>query len=126
MSSEYDMRRESVCIHYKFIFFLNRNYDDLKIIGEKAVEALSKRYGTKFTTGSIYETIYPSSGGSMDWVVEAHNIPIAYTFELRGPPTSNDLFILPAEQITPVGYETLDAFIAILKEAATLGYYTTA
>lgn len=62
----------------------------------------------------------------MDWVVEAHDVPIAYTFELRGPPTSNDLFILPAEQITPVGYETLDAFIAILKEAATLGYYSSA
>lgn len=56
--------------------------------------------------------------------MEKNNIPIAFSFELRGPPNSTDLFILPADQITPVGLETLDAFVAILTEAGNMGYYS--
>lgn len=99
------------------------NYDDLKVIGTKAVEALKKRYNTNFTTGSVYETIYPSAGSSHDWVYSTLNIPISFTFELRGPSNSTDMFILPAEQIEPVGYETLDAIVALLGEARQRGYY---
>lgn len=50
-------------------------------------------------------------------------IPIAYTFELRGPSNSTDMFILPANQIEPTGWETLDGFVALLKEAKARGYY---
>lgn len=99
------------------------NYDDLKAIGEKAVEAIKTRYGTVYKSGSVYETIYPSSGSSHDWAYTDLKIPISYTFELRGPPTSPHMFILPAEQIEPVGWETLDGFIALLKEAKARGYY---
>lgn len=99
------------------------NYNDLKLIGEKAVAAIQRRHDTKFQTGSVYETIYPSSGASMDWAYSTLNIPITYTFELRGPPNSTDMFILPADQIRPTGWETLDAFVTILTEARKLGYY---
>ncbi|XP_059609890.1 zinc carboxypeptidase-like [Phlebotomus argentipes] len=102
------------------------NYEDLKAIGEKAIEALAKKHGTQFKTGSIIETIYPSSGGSSDWAYEEMGIKISYTFELRGPPDSTEMFILPANQITPVGEETLEAFITIMKEAKARGYYDDA
>lgn len=99
------------------------NYEDLKAIGEMAVTAIKKRYGTVYRSGSVYETIYPSSGSSHDWAYTDLQIPISYTFELRGPSNSTDMFILPAEQIEPTGYETLDGFIALLKEAKARGYY---
>ncbi|XP_031627789.1 zinc carboxypeptidase isoform X2 [Contarinia nasturtii] len=98
------------------------NYVDLKEIGAKTVEAIKKRYGTIYKSGSVYETIYPSAGSSHDF---AHSvgIPITYTFELRGPPNSTDWFILPAAQIEPVGWEILDGLVALLKEAKARGYY---
>uniref|UniRef100_A0A182T0J0 Zinc carboxypeptidase A 1 n=1 Tax=Anopheles maculatus TaxID=74869 RepID=A0A182T0J0_9DIPT len=99
------------------------NYDHLQTITVKAIEALTAVNGTVFRGGSKYETIYPSSGGSIDWAYQTGGIPVSLTFELRGPPDSTDMFILPAEQILPVGRETLAAFVAIVHEAARLGYY---
>ncbi|XP_050068438.1 zinc carboxypeptidase-like [Anopheles maculipalpis] len=99
------------------------NYDDLQTITTKAIEALTAVNGTAFRGGSKYETIYPSSGGSIDWAYQPGGVPVSLTFELRGPPDSTDMFILPAEQILPVGRETLAAFVAIVREAARLGYY---
>lgn len=102
------------------------NYDDLKAIGEKSIEAIKKRYGTVYKTGSVYETIYPASGSSVDWAHSKANIPIAYLFELRGPLNSTDMFILPAEQIRPTATETLDGVIALLNEARARDYYDLA
>lgn len=99
------------------------NYDHLKAIGQKAIDALRQRNNTVYQTGSVYETIYPSSGSSHDWAYSALNIPITFTFELRGLPNSTEMFILPAHEITPTGLETLDAVVAILTEAKKLGYY---
>ena len=61
-----------------------RNYDHLKLIGEKAVEAIKNTHGKIYVTGSSIETIYPSSGSSTDYVYEHYDIPIIYTIELRG------------------------------------------
>lgn len=99
------------------------NYDHLKSITEKGISALTSVHGTSFQGGSKYETIYPSSGGSIDWAYQEGKIPVSLTFELRGPPDSTDMFILPADQITPVGEETMAAFVAIVEEAERLGYY---
>lgn len=99
------------------------NYEDLKAIGIKTVDAMKVRYGTVYESGSVYETIYPSSGSSHDWAYTELKIPIVFTFELRGPPNSTDMFILPADQIEPTALETLDGFIALLSEAKNRGYY---
>lgn len=101
------------------------NYNDLTSIGKAAVQAIEQRSGRKYLSGSIFETIYPSSGGSKDWAYTHAKIPITFTFELRGPPESQDMFILPADEIKPTGEETLDAFVAILTEARKLGYYSS-
>lgn len=99
------------------------NYDDLKEIGNAAAAAIKKRHGKEYTAGSIIETIYPSSGGSSDWVYHALGIKLSYTIELRGTPESTEMFILPADQIIPVGEEVLDAFVAMFAEARTRNYF---
>lgn len=99
------------------------NYDDLKAIGEKAKEAIKACHGKDYEAGSIIETIYPSSGGSMDWVAAELAIKFAYTVELRGDKSSTDMFILPADQITPVGEEMTAAFVAMFKEAKARDYF---
>lgn len=99
------------------------NYDDLQSIVQQGVKAIGQRYGTVYLSGSKHETIYPSSGGSIDWAYAKAGVPVPITFELRGPPDSVFMFNLPADQITPIGWETLDAFVAMLNESRRLGYY---
>uniref|UniRef100_A0A336MQX1 Zinc carboxypeptidase A 1 n=1 Tax=Culicoides sonorensis TaxID=179676 RepID=A0A336MQX1_CULSO len=92
------------------------NYDDLKVIAEKAVEAIKMKHGKEYVCGSSIETIYPSSGSSSDWVYEKGFANISYIIELRGSVESTNMFILPADEIIPTGEEILEAFIALLKE----------
>lgn len=101
------------------------NYDDLYKIGKSAVEAIKRTTSQEYKSGRIRKTIYPSSGGSKYWAHKIAKIPIAFTFELRGPPNSTDLFILPADQIRDRGREILAAFVAMLDEAKSLGYYNS-
>ena len=100
-----------------------RNYDDLKSVGEKAVEAIKETHGKMYISGSSIETIYPNSGSSMDYIYSNYNIPITFTIELRGPKETPTLFLLPANEITPTCEEILNSLIALLKEARALGYY---
>lgn len=100
-----------------------KNYDDLMKIGGKAVEAIKNTHGRIYLTGSSYETIYPSSGSSRDFVYTNYDIPIVFTIELRGAADSSQLFILPANEITPTCEELLNGLIAALKEARHLNYY---
>lgn len=99
------------------------NYEDLMAIAGKASEAIKARHGKDYEFGSINETIYPSSGGSSDWAMHALDIQISYIIELRGPADATDMFILPANEIIPVGEEILAAFLAMFKEAKSRGYY---
>ncbi|KAG5684030.1 hypothetical protein PVAND_013283 [Polypedilum vanderplanki] len=100
-----------------------KNYDDLKKIGEKAIEAIKNTHGKIYKTGSAIETIYPSSGSSRDYVYTNYDVPIVFTIELRGPPDTPALFVLPAAEIKPTCEEILNSFIAALNEARNLGYY---
>ncbi|CAD7086389.1 unnamed protein product [Hermetia illucens] len=98
------------------------NNDDHQRIGDAAAAALVKRYGTVYTVGNSYITIYPTSGSSDDWVYGVLNIPLSYTIELR-PEDSINGFVLPSAQIIPVGIETLDGLVAMVNEADSLGYF---
>ncbi|ALC46923.1 CG17633 [Drosophila busckii] len=99
------------------------NYADLKDIGQLAAARIKAYSGRDYKSGSIYETIYPSSGGSKDWAHAQLQMPITYTFELRGPPDSEDLFILPANEIEPTASEAFQAIQTIIEEAGKRGYY---
>ncbi|XP_016838928.1 zinc carboxypeptidase-like [Nasonia vitripennis] len=96
------------------------NHDESKAMGLKAINALSERYGTKYVTGNIAETIYIASGSSMDWVKANLKVPVSFTYELRD--TGRHGFILPADQIVPNGEEILDSFLAMFDEALKFGY----
>nr|AYV99566.1 venom polypeptide [Dolopus genitalis] len=98
------------------------NHNDMQRIGNEAAKALAKRYGTQYIVGNIYETIYPASGASIEWAYGKLNVPLVYTYELR-PRNQWNGFILPPQQIVPVGEETMDSVVALLREAKKLGYY---
>ena len=100
------------------------NYDDLLQIGNHSIQALSKRYGTRYKVGNIVDVIYVASGGSMDWVRGTYNTPVPFTYELRD--TGRYGFILPASQIIPTAEETLDSLVAMFQQAAKLGYGASA
>ncbi|KAH8280840.1 hypothetical protein KR054_000678, partial [Drosophila jambulina] len=99
------------------------NYQDLKEIGQLAAQRIKDVSGRIYKSGSIYETIYPSSGGSKDWAHGHLKIPITYSYELRGPADSEDLFILSASEIEPTAGEAFAALHTIVQEAGKRGYY---
>ncbi|KAL3276545.1 hypothetical protein HHI36_011920 [Cryptolaemus montrouzieri] len=90
------------------------NYNLTYNIGLDAVKSLAKRYGTQYTVGNIYNTIYPASGSSADWVKASFRTPLVYAYELRD--TGRYGFILPPDQIIPTSLETLDSIVTILRD----------
>lgn len=110
-------------------------------IGAQALTALTARHGTTFKLGNIAETICKilffyfarkynnfyfcyidvASGGSIDWVRAEIDTPLTYCYELRDLGTYG--FLLPANQIIPVGEEMVDSVVALLNGGRALGYH---
>lgn len=61
-----------------------------------------------------------TSGDSIDWAYDYLNIPLTYTFELRGPFPEGA--IVPPKQIIPNALEVIDGIVAMVKEAKALNY----
>ncbi|XP_021942856.1 zinc carboxypeptidase-like isoform X2 [Zootermopsis nevadensis] len=91
------------------------NYDVLYPLGLEAAAALAKNNGTRYEVGSIYDAIYPASGGSIDWVRGVLDTPYSYVWELRD--TGRYGFLLPASQIIDTAEETLSSAVVILSHA---------
>uniref|UniRef100_B3P7C9 Zinc carboxypeptidase A 1 n=2 Tax=Drosophila erecta TaxID=7220 RepID=B3P7C9_DROER len=99
------------------------NYQDLTEIGQLAAQKIKDVSGRIYKSGSIYETIYPSAGGSKDWAHGELKIPITFSYELRGAADSEDLFILSAKEIEPTAVEAFASLQTIVQEAGKRGYY---
>ncbi|KAM8861207.1 carboxypeptidase A1-like [Synchiropus picturatus] len=84
---------------------------ELHNLAKKAIDDLASLYGTYYRYGSIINTIYQASGGTIDWTYN-QGIKYSYTFELRD--TGRYGFILPANQILPTAKETWAALMAIM------------
>ncbi|XP_022601918.1 carboxypeptidase A1 [Seriola dumerili] len=84
---------------------------ELHALAKKAISDLASLYGTRYRYGSIINTIYQASGGTIDWTYN-QGIKYSYTFELRD--TGRYGFILPANQIIPTARETWLALMAIM------------
>ncbi|XP_072242548.1 carboxypeptidase A1-like [Leuresthes tenuis] len=84
---------------------------ELHKVAQKAITDLASMYGTRYRFGSIINTIYQASGGTIDWTYN-QGIKYSYTFELRD--TGRFGFILPASQIIPTAQETWLALMAIM------------
>lgn len=98
------------------------NHDHLLQIGNAAAQSLSRRYGTQYDVGNIYEAIYPASGSSMEWAYDVVRAQVAFTYELRPKNSWYSGFILAPDQIIPTGEETVDSLVTLLSEAVKLGY----
>ncbi|OXU26459.1 hypothetical protein TSAR_009736 [Trichomalopsis sarcophagae] len=96
------------------------NYNETYAIGLKAADALARRYGTKYTLGSVAEVLYPAAGIAVDWVKAVLKLPIVFSYDL--PDKGNFGMMLPAEQIIQNGQEILDSLIALFEEAGKFGY----
>eukprot|EP00002_Diphylleia_rotans_P028285 TRINITY_DN570_c0_g1_i1.p2 TRINITY_DN570_c0_g1~~TRINITY_DN570_c0_g1_i1.p2 ORF type:complete len:431 (-),score=83.36 TRINITY_DN570_c0_g1_i1:84-1376(-) len=88
-----------------------------KRLGETAVAALRKPYGTVYQVGNIANIIYVASGSSADWAYGSRGIVQSFGVELRD--TGRYGFLLPANQIIPSGIETFEAAKAMANFLAT-------
>ncbi|XP_030627792.1 carboxypeptidase A1-like [Chanos chanos] len=89
-----------------------KDQSELHALAKKAITDLASLYGTQYTYGSIINTIYQASGGTIDWTYN-QGIKYSYTFELRD--TGRYGFALPANQIIPTAQETWLALMAIMQ-----------
>ncbi|XP_077451383.1 carboxypeptidase A1-like [Stigmatopora argus] len=88
-----------------------KDQKELHDLARKAVTDLTSLYGTRYRYGSIINTIYQASGGTIDWTYN-QGIKYSFTFELRD--TGRYGFILPANQIIPTAKETWLALMSIM------------
>uniref|UniRef100_A0A8B9KXI8 Carboxypeptidase A1 n=1 Tax=Astyanax mexicanus TaxID=7994 RepID=A0A8B9KXI8_ASTMX len=92
---------------------------ELHELAKKAITDLKSLYGTSYTYGSIYDTIYQASGTTVDWTYD-QDIKYSYTFELRD--TGLYGFLLPADQIIPTAEETWLALMTIMEHTKNNPY----
>lgn len=97
-----------------------RNEDEHIEVGAQMIAALAKRYGTQYEFGDVLNTIYESSGSSIDWVKGVHDIPFVWQYEFRD---TDKGFVFPAEQIIANAEETLDSIVALVDAAQSRGYF---
>lgn len=72
--------------------------------------AISKSRGTKYEIGTAADLIYESSGGVDDYVAGILGVPLTFTIELP-----HDDFLIPAEEVEPIGSETTDGLNELLR-----------
>jgi len=92
-------------------------------VGKAMQKKLAERFGTKYEFGNIVTTIYPASGGSIDWIKGVQDTPFVFVYEMRD--TGRYGFILPANQIIPNAQETLDSIVEMIKQGKAKGYFKT-
>ncbi|XP_069700916.1 zinc carboxypeptidase-like isoform X1 [Periplaneta americana] len=91
------------------------NFDELMSVGQKAVAAIAEYNGTQYQVGNVFDTIYPATGISMDWVRSTFDTRFTYTWELRD--TGHYGFLLPTDQILGTAEEALRSVRVILQHA---------
>ncbi|XP_031135553.1 carboxypeptidase A5 [Sander lucioperca] len=96
-----------------------KDQTELHNLAKKAITDLASLYSTSYRYGSIINTIYQASGGTIDWTYN-QGIKYSYTFELRD--TGRYGFILPANQIIPTARETWLALMAIMDHTSKNTY----
>ncbi|XP_031222712.1 carboxypeptidase A6 isoform X2 [Mastomys coucha] len=80
------------------------NFSCVEFAAHKAVKALRSVHGIRYRHGPASQTLYVSSGNSMDWAYK-NGIPYAFAFELRD--TGHFGFLLPEMLIKPTCTETM-------------------
>jgi len=90
-------------------------YSEMMRVARKAVSALyNAGYRTYYRAGTSADIIYPTTGGTMDWVTAKLGVTYSYGLELRDRGRYG--FMLPANQIIPTGVETFAAIKTMVAE----------
>lgn len=87
------------------------NYPEMERVAGVCMRELRAVRGTEYRFGTSAVLLYPAAGGSDDYAYGMANIKHAYTIEL--PDTGERGFLLPPEEILPVGQETLAGVVAM-------------
>lgn len=82
-----------------------------RFIGGRMRSAIFNHSGKVYEDGPIYTTIYPASGGTVDWFYNPIGA-LSFTVELRD--TGQYGFLLPENQILPTQQENWQAFQSFL------------
>lgn len=106
----FDLHSYSQLLMWPWGYTSNRCPDHPQFLelGERMMQISMAVHGVRYVPGPIYTTIYPASGGSVDWVYGTTGA-LAMTYELRDTGTFG--FLLPAEQIVPTSEEIFPALM---------------
>jgi len=81
-----------------------KNHKELKRIGDAGRRAIRSYRGTSYRVDTTAIILYPASGGSDDYAHGHSNISLSFTIEL--PDTGESGFLMPPNEIVPIGRET--------------------
>lgn len=87
--------------------------EHMEDIAQRIENAISKNRGTKYEIGTAADLIYESSGGVDDYAAGVLGVPLTFTIELP-----HDDFLVPSEEIEPIGKETADGLYELLRAVA--------
>jgi len=71
------------------------DHDDMMVVTDLAADATQRTYGTVWTRGNSCETIYATSGSTMDYGKAGAGIKYTFTLELRGEDWVIDKVYIP-------------------------------
>lgn len=83
-----------------------------RAVGTAMRDAILASDGRDYEPGPIYSTIYPASGGSVDWTYGSQGV-ISYTIEVRDTGTYG--FVMPPAEILPNARENHEAALAMME-----------
>ncbi|KAH7728535.1 Protein Y47G6A.19 a [Aphelenchoides avenae] len=116
LNRNFDFRFAGMFSHRKHTY--PKDVAELKLVAQKAVDAIGQKFGTHYMYGNGPDIIYAYAGGSTDWAKQTANIKYTYTIELRPTYFSWNGFILERSQLIPTARETFDGILVVLETIA--------
>jgi len=100
---------------YGYTAKLPADYATQQANGKNVTTSMKAVNGATYTYGPIYTTIYPASGGTVDWTYDSLKIILSQACELRG-----NSFQPSPTLILPIGQEVLAGIFTLADDAAAL------
>lgn len=90
--------------------------DEQMVLAGGVADAIKSINGLDFIYGPTCETIYQTSGVSMDWGYDIAGAELSWGFELRPSSPEEGGFIIPPENIIPSGEENLAGMLYLFSQ----------
>ncbi|PIC50817.1 hypothetical protein B9Z55_001571 [Caenorhabditis nigoni] len=98
---------------------------ELRKTARKAINRLSRVYGTNYRMGTGADTLSPAAGGSDDWAKSALAVKYVYLIELRPQMELSNGFILHKKELIPTAVETFEGFREVVDAVLVLNNSTS-